>query len=716
MYQQLSNPPPYPSHGPSSSNNEMGRIENMFKKMMEKNANSVAQLASHNTSISVTTISGRGGNAPTSSQRKLVDDEQVIEEEEIPNNVVQENDEVRIAIVNTAEDTQEEVNPFRDHIIDTPKPVVQKAKAPLPKPPLPYSQRLAKQNGENQFKKYIDMMKSLSINVPLVEDLEKMPGYAKFMKDLVTRKPSMNFETIKVDSTLAVLHKRKKAIGWTLEDIWGISPTFCMHEINLEEDAKPSIEHQRRLNEAMQDVVKKKIIKWLDAKVVYLISDSSWTYPVQCVPKKGSMIVVTNDKDKLIPIRTVTGWRVCMNYRKLNKVMRKDHVSIPFLDQILDRLAERAFYYFTDRYSGYNQILIAPEDQEKITFTCPYGPFAFKWMPFGLCNAPMTFQRCMMAIFMDMVEDYLEVFMDEFSVVGDSFYDCLENLDRVLARCQETNLVLNWEKCHFMVEGCIVLGHKISKNGIEVYKAKIEVISKLSPPTSVKGVRSFLGHARFYRHFIKDFSKVVNPLCKLLEKGVNFHFNDDFMRVPWFADLANFLVCGIIPDEFSSNPRKKLKRGCQDYYWDKPYLFRICTDGVIRRYVPDEEQNVILEACHSLPYGGHHGGARTVANVLSCGFYWPTPYKEASDMVKRCGECQRAGGISKKNEMPLTTILEIDIFDMWGIEFMGPFVRSCGNTYILVAIDYVSKWVDSIALPNNEARSVVAIPKKIILT
>ncbi|XP_070046405.1 uncharacterized protein [Nicotiana tomentosiformis] len=119
--------------------------------------------------------------------------------------------------------------------------------------------------------------------------------------------------------------------------------------------------------------------------------------------------------------------------------------------------------------------------------------------------------------------------------------------------------------------------------------------------------------------------------------------------IPWFADLANYLVSGIVPNEFSSNRRKKLKRDCLDYYWDEPYLFRICTDGVIRRCVPEEEQMGIIEACHSLLYGDHHGGARMATKVLSCGFYWPTLYKDASELVKRCDECQRAGGISKKN-------------------------------------------------------------------
>ena len=146
---------------------------------------------------------------------------------------------------------------------------------------------------------------------------------------------------------------------------------------------------------------------------------------------------------------------------------------------MLERLAGYAFYCFLDGYSGYNQIVIAPEDQEKTTFTCPFGTFAYRRMPFGLCNAPATFQRCMMSIFSDYVEKIIEVFMDDFSVFGDSFDGCLHNLSLILKRCVETNLVLNWEKCHLMVKQGIVLGHIISENGIEVDKSKIDLVRHL---------------------------------------------------------------------------------------------------------------------------------------------------------------------------------------------------------------------------------------------
>ncbi|GKD18344.1 reverse transcriptase domain-containing protein [Tanacetum coccineum] len=293
---------------------------------------------------------------------------------------------------------------------------------------------------------------------------------------------------------LKVLKSHKRAIAWKLSDIKGVSPEFCTHKILMEEDYEPSVQSQRRVNPKIHDVIKKEVEKLLDAGLIYPISDSPWVSPVHCVPKKGGITVITNDENELIPTRLVTGWRVCIDYRKLNEATRKDHFPLPFMDQMLERLAGNQYYCFLDGFSGYFQIPIDPKDQEKTTFTCPYGTFAYRRMPFGLCNAPGTFQRCMMAIFHDMIEKTMEVFMDDFSVFGDSFSTCLSHLEKMLKRCEDTNLSLNWEKSHFMVKEGIVLGHKISKSGIEVDRAKVEVIAKLPHPTTVKGVRSFLGH------------------------------------------------------------------------------------------------------------------------------------------------------------------------------------------------------------------------------
>nr|GEX96814.1 DNA-directed DNA polymerase [Tanacetum cinerariifolium] len=222
-----------------------------------------------------------------------------------------------------------------------------------------------------------------------------------------------------------------------MSDIKGISSSFCTHKILMKYDFKPIIQPQRRLNPKVQDLVKHEIVKLLDFGLIYPISDSSWVSLIHDVAKKGGMSVVLNDNNELIPSRIVIGWR----------------------------------------------ILIALKDQGKTTFTCPYGTFAYRRMPFGLCNAPATFLRCMTAIFHDMVEDFMEVFMDDFLMFG-----------------------------------------------TEVDRAKINVIAKFPYPTNVKGVRSFLGHAEFYRSSIKEFSMISKPMTKLLMKDVKFYFSNDYKK------------------------------------------------------------------------------------------------------------------------------------------------------------------------------------------
>nr|GEY62721.1 reverse transcriptase domain-containing protein [Tanacetum cinerariifolium] len=193
-------------------------------------------------------------------------------------------------------------------------------------------------------------------------------------------------------------------------------------------------------------------LKLLDAGLIYPLSDSHWVSPVHCVPKKGGFTVVENGDNELILTHLVTGWRVYIDYRKLNETTRKDHFLLPFMDQMLEKLAGNQYYCFLDGFSGYFQIPIDPKDQEQTTFTCPYRTFAYRRMPFGLCNASGTFQRCMMDIFHDMIEKTMEVFMDDFLVFGNSFQSCVSHLKRMLKRYEDTNLCLNWEKSHFMVK------------------------------------------------------------------------------------------------------------------------------------------------------------------------------------------------------------------------------------------------------------------------
>ncbi|KAI3690179.1 hypothetical protein L2E82_48154 [Cichorium intybus] len=678
------------------------------------------------------------------------------------------------------------------------------------------------------------------------------------------------------------LKRYKEAIGWTIADIKGLSPSLCMHKILMEEDFKPTREAQRRLNPPMMEVVKKEILKLLNAGMIYPISDSKWVSPVQVVPKKSGITVTENVHGELVPTRVQNGWRVCIDYRKLNNATRKDHFPLPFIDQMLERLAGKTHYCCLDGYSGFHQIPVAPEDQEKTTFTCPFGTFAYRRMPFGLCNAPATFQRCMVSIFSDYVEEIIEVFMDDFTVYGNSFEECLKNLTKILERCIETNLVLNYEKCHFMVDQGLILGHIVSSKGLEVDKAKIDVIQSLPYPTCIREVRSFLGHAGFYRRFIKEFSKIARPMCELLQKDVDFEFSeacktafdqlkemlitapilqspdwslpfeimcdasnhavgavlgqrkekvphviyyasktldnaqsnysttekellaivfalekfrqyllgskviifsdhaalryllakkdskprlirwilllqefdleikdksgkqnlvaDHLSRIiapedstpirdtfpdehlfatkvaPWYADLVNYLVTKEFPQDVTRWQKDKIKKEAKRYVWDEPYLWKYCADQVIRRCVDQSEVQSILTFCHSYACGGHFGPQRTARKVLESGFYWPHIFHDSYVFCASCDRCQKSGSISSRNQMPLTPILVCEIFDVWGIDFMGPFPPSFGFSYILVAVDYVSKWVEAKATRTNDSKVVVDFLKSQIFS
>ncbi|GJR99769.1 reverse transcriptase domain-containing protein [Tanacetum coccineum] len=463
------------------------------------------------------------------------------------------------------------------------------------------------------------------------------------------------------EQLLKVLKSHKRSIAWKIFDIRGIDLNFCTHKILMEDDFKLAIQHQRRVNTKIHEVIKAEDIKLLDAGLIYPISDSPWVSPIHIVPKKGD-------------VRAIRRKRILLFLRWI-------------------------FWLFP----------IDPQDQEKTTFTCPYVTFAYRRIPFVLCNAPGTFQRCMVAIFHDMIEKTMEVFMDDFSVFGDSFSSCLSHLDIML-------------KC-----------------GIEVDRAKVDVIAKLPPLTTVKGVMPILKNRlteapilvspdwdlsfelmcdasdyaigavlgqrkdKYFRpiHYASKTlsdaqtnytvtekellgcmyanSKILNYFVLLVlsmtieftieirdKKGVEnlaadhlsrlenpyqgdrvgMQLNDNFPyeslnmislnpnnEPSWFADIANYLVGNVLVKGMSSQQKKKFFKDIRHYFWDDPYLFRICADQIIRRCVEGQEAMDILQACHNRPTGGHHGPNYTAKKVFDFGFFWPTIYSDAQDLV-----------------------------------------------------------------------------------
>ncbi|GKC09205.1 reverse transcriptase domain-containing protein, partial [Tanacetum coccineum] len=383
---------------------------------------------------------------------------------------------------------------------------------------------------------------------------------------------------------------------------------------------------------------------------------------IHCVPKKGGMTVVENEDNELIPTRLVMGWRFCIDYRKLNDATRKDHFPLPFMDQMLERLAGNEYYCFLDGFFGYFQIPIDPQDQEKTTFTFSYGTFAYRRMPFGLCNALGTFQSCMMAIFpRDMIGwgNNERITILPFEIM-----------------CDASDYAVG-----------AVLGQRAEN-------LAADHLSRLENP-----------------HQGDLEKKEINEKFPLETLGmISFHGDSS---TPWFADIANYHAGNFVVKGMLSQQKKKFFKDVKHYFWADPYLFQICSDQMIRRCVYGQEAVDILTAYYNGPTGGHHGANYTAKKVFDSGFYWPTIYRDAHDMVKSCESCQRQGKISQKDEMPQNSIQVCEIFDVWGIYFMGPFPSSRGNNYILVAVDYLSKCVKAKSLPTNDARVVIKILKSL---
>ena len=215
--------------------------------------------------------------------------------------------------------------------------------------------------------------------------------------------------------------------------------------------------------------------------------------------------------------------------------------------------------------------------------------------------------------------------------------------------------------------------------------------------------------------------RVEKTTVKEEEMEVAENFPDEQLfqlsfKLPWYADIVNFLACGVMPPEFSYQQSKTLRTDSRFYIWDNPLLFKRGADMIIRRFVPENEQGKILQECHTSPYGGHFVGDKIAQKILQSGFYWPTIFKYCFEWVKLCDQCQRMGNIRKMHEMPLHGILVVQLFDEWGIYFMGPFPSSFGNIYILLAVDYVSKWVEATTCPKNDANTVVGFLQRNILS
>ncbi|GKD40514.1 reverse transcriptase domain-containing protein [Tanacetum coccineum] len=424
-----------------------------------------------------------------------------------------------------------------------------------------------------------------------------------------------------------VLKSRKQAIAWKLSDIKGINPEFCSHKILIEEDYEPTVQHQRRVNPKIHDVIKKEVEKLLDAGLIYPISDSPWVSPVHCVPKKGGMTVVTNDENELVPTRLVTGWRVCIDYRKLNEATRKDHFPLPFMNQMLKRLTGNEYY--VPRWPVLEMYVAIFHDMiEKTMESLHVDDFSvFRNIfstdqPFELmCDAS---DYAIGAVLGQRIEKHFRPIHYASKTMTEAETNCTTTEKEMLA------VVYAFEKFQsylIMNKSVVYTDHSTLKYLFNKKDAKARLLRWVLllqefdfKVINTKGAENYAADhlSRLENLYENVFNpKEINETFPL--KTLNMVTSHDNQSTLWFADIANYHAGNFLIKGMSTQQKKRFFKDVKHYFWDDPYLFRICVDQIIRRCVFRQEALEILKACHEGPTGGHHSANITAQKVFDAG-------------------------------------------------------------------------------------------------
>ncbi|XP_075074567.1 uncharacterized protein LOC142162149 [Nicotiana tabacum] len=592
------------------------------------------------------------GSAPTSHCMAITtqsgkvlqgESEQVIEMEESEQEVeAQVEESIFVEAKKVPEELKvQEVNreEVKEKAKETPKTLL-----PIPRPFPPFPQRLAKRVDDSKLEKFYDILKQLLVNIPFVEAFQEMPDFAKYLKDLITKKKTTKNEVVnvthRVSSIISTTTVQKK------EDprSFTIPCTIGAHDL-----ARALCDNEASINLMPLSIYKQ--VGLVDKEIPIILGRSFLATGSALMDSEQNEIkFCVNDEE--ITFQASKGMKLPHEYESISVIdivdEVEDAIEMKMEEQCLgEALAAILVNFNAEDMEGYMESVNALEGLGSYT----YAP---KKLSLDLENR---------------VEQLLNVLREHRQAIGWAIADIRGIPTRI---CE----------------------HKIQLEN--------EIKDRKGTENQVAGHLSRLEEAERPKEDLE----------------INYAFLDEHILAltnifpPWYADIANFLVSDIVPDGLEAYQKKKFFQECRHYYWEEPFLFHIYTDNIIRQRVSEDEVMPILKAFHDSPVGGHHGGNQTAVKVLECGYYCPSIYQDANQIVKACKQYQRQGSISKRHETPMNLVLEVEIFDLWGIDFMGPFVSSYGMTYILVVVDYVSKWVKAIALPNNEAKSITAFLKK----
>ncbi|KAL3689788.1 hypothetical protein R1sor_016097 [Riccia sorocarpa] len=527
--------------------------------------------------------------------------------------------------------------------------------------------------------------------------------------------------------------------AYTYKELLGVDPNRCQHRIPLREGSRPVVSKPYRLNPYIADLVRKELDKLLECDFIYPSEETEWASPILIVPKK--------DTGKI---------RVCMDFRSLNQQTIPDPFPIPFTDMLLEEVAGSEMFNFMDGFSGYNQIGIAPEDQYKTTFVTQWGTSAYRVMPFGLQNAPTTFQRYMMNSFLPL-SDQLKLYLDDLCAHGPRGTH-ITTLRATFEACRKARISLNPDKYFFGASCGPLLGLLVSRAGTSINPRKIECILRIPIPETVRDLRKFLGCTGYYRRFIFRYAVITAPFTALLQDLVDFfwsedcqasfellklklveapeytftveykpgtlHINADYLsrlpgdpspmaidtepidfsllcittQAPWTEQMKHYLSTGNTPSDLSTGKTKTFHLNALPFTVISGTLYRMGPDHILRRVLDTDEIPVVLKSCHSDEAGGHFSEELTAQKIYLAGYWWPPVHKDCDNYVKRCDACQRQSRPVSKYAALLSPMLAARPFQKWGIDFIGPINPPSRNTrhkYINVATDYVTKWAEA---------------------
>eukprot|EP00253_Pinus_taeda_P006011 PITA_06011 len=406
----------------------------------------------------------------------------------------------------------------------------------------------------------------------------------------------------------------------------------------------------------------------------------------------------------MVPVRKNNGdIRICIDFRNLNKASLKDNFLLPTMEQILQSVASSDLMSFLDRFSGYNQILVRPDDQLKTTFRTKWGTYAYQKMPFRLINAGATFQRAMDIAFKGLINRTVVVYLDDITVFSRERSNHLQDLNQIFQHCKKYGISLNPKKSFFALDQERTRRKRanwvttLQEYDIEIKSAKI-----------VRGqgfCRLLAGASNIPESSDTDQPEIINQVSVTDSESQ-------------YADLIFYLKNGYAPPNLSYKNKRAIRLKAKNFTIIDDVLFKQNYDSVLLRCLEKQEAQKVLQELHDGPAGGHFGADTTAHKVIHAGYYWPTLFRDAHEHVRKCPSCQTSSGRQKKSAFPLQPVNIEQPFEQWGLDIIGEITPNSSkqHKYILTATDYFTKWVEAIPLKTTNSEAIIEFIDQFIIT